>query len=80
MQSRLVRILKSLVSDSGELFKKIQECEKEVQKDAETAEKEGWNIPPPFCRSFKLTKHLIYIQLPESRVLVYIDRYSAVPI
>lgn len=39
----LVRILKSLVSDSGDLFKKILDCEIEVQKDAEIAEKEGLN-------------------------------------
>lgn len=38
-----MRILKTLVSDSGSLFKKILECEIEVQKDAETAEKEGLN-------------------------------------
>lgn len=35
------RILKSIVSDSGSLFKNIQDCEKDVQKDADMADKEG---------------------------------------
>lgn len=36
-----LRMLKSLVSDSGELFNKFQQCEGEVLNDADTAEKEG---------------------------------------
>lgn len=34
-------MVKSLLSDSGELFRNIQECEKEVQKDVDMADKEG---------------------------------------
>lgn len=37
----LARMLKSVLSDSGELFRNIQECEKEVQKDVDMADKEG---------------------------------------
>lgn len=34
-------MLKSVVSDSGELFRNIEDCEKEVQKDVDMADKEG---------------------------------------
>lgn len=38
-------MLKSIFSNSGQLFKDIQSCEKEMETDADMAEKEGLTIP-----------------------------------
>lgn len=68
----LVRILKSILSDSGELYRKIQECEKDVQNDADIAEKEGLNHPPRYSSSagsHSLTVQYA-MQLPVWKVMV----------
>lgn len=57
----LARILKSIFSDLGQLFRKIQDCEKDVGNDADTAEKEGLapNKPPFHCYQLYLANYLI---------------------
>lgn len=44
----LARMLQSVLSDSGEVFRNILDCEKEVQKDVDMADKEGLLPPPQF--------------------------------
>lgn len=41
----LARIIHGIVSDSGQLFKEIQDRERDVQTDADLTEKEGLIIP-----------------------------------
>jgi hypothetical protein len=39
------RVIRSLFSDTGELYMKIQECEAEVKKEADIAQKQGLPVP-----------------------------------
>lgn len=69
----LARILKSVFSDSGQLFMDIQACEKDMQTDADMAEKEGMEILRYLC-DFVIyliarTTDTLY-QLPHQRAMV----------
>lgn len=47
--SWIVRMVRGIASESGQLFKDVLACEVEMQKDADLAEKEGLMIPGCVC-------------------------------